>query len=220
MGQRHARRARGEHSRLWSLHFVRRVRRVWRRAGGAGQRGERASQHRARRAQLGVVLERELVQQRLAARGEADEHLAAVGLAAAAANQPLGFGAIHQLDGAVVLEVQTLGELADGRLLPGGVAADGEQELVLLGLDPGGAGGLLAEVDEAADLVAQLGERAVLVGTQVGLKRLHAEDYIVSRYICRGDGGPGRRWGQVSSSRRRCKRSSAESPPPRRWSAA
>jgi hypothetical protein len=62
----------------------------------------------------------------------------------------------------VVLEEQRFGQIADrGRIGPG-VAADGEQQLVLLGLDPGVAGDPLADLQEAPDVVADIGQGAVV----------------------------------------------------------
>lgn len=51
---------------------------------------------------------------------------------------------IHELDGAVMLNLQTFGEQPDGGVGLGRQSFDGEQRLILLRFDSGGTRGLFA----------------------------------------------------------------------------
>ena len=93
--------------------------------GGHGilhERIERAHQGRPRRPQFPSVMEREIAQERFAVWREGDEDLSPVRRSSAARDQPLTHRAANQLDRAVVLQLQPLGEAADGRALPIGQA--------------------------------------------------------------------------------------------------
>jgi len=70
--------------------------------------------------------------------------------------------AVDDLDRAVMPQLEALAEPPVGRRRARRHAAHGEQELVLLRLEAGGAGRLLAEAEEAAELVAELRQCAVL----------------------------------------------------------
>jgi hypothetical protein len=85
--------------------------------------------------------------------------------------------AVHKLDGAVMLDLEAFGKLADGR--PGviGETLYGQKELVLLWLQAVLASGFGAELKVAADLVAEFGERAVFGGGKICW-----HSYIVARY--------------------------------------
>jgi hypothetical protein len=123
--------------------------------------------------------DRELPQQRLAPVREADEDFPPVlGIVLAPREAPLG-ETVDQLDGAVMLNLQALGQLADGRPVSFGQAFDSQQKLVLLRLDPVRLGGVAAELQEAPDAISELGQRAILGGGEVGGIHKH----IVSRYI-------------------------------------
>ena len=63
---------------------------------------------------------------------------------------------------AVVLDLEALGEFADGDDSGAGKAFDGEQGLVLLRGDAGGQRGFFAEAQEAAQCVAKGGEELVI----------------------------------------------------------
>src|SRR4051812_4851033 len=67
-----------------------------------------------------------------------------------------------------MLDAEPLGDGADGRLLFERQALDGEQELMLLRLDAYAARRLLAEGEEAAELVAKRRERAVVGRGELG----------------------------------------------------
>lgn len=100
----------------------------------------------------------ELSEHALAFRGELDEHTAAVLDAAAAPDKAARFEAVEQLDGAVMAELETFGEIADGDFLVRRRALRGEHELVLLRLESGFTRGVFAEAKEEPQLVAKLGE--------------------------------------------------------------
>jgi hypothetical protein len=106
-------------------------------------------------------MEGELAQDALAARGDADQDDAAIGAAADAANQTSRFEAVEQLDEAVMLQMETLGEVADRGLAIGRSALDGEEQLVVLRLETGGASGLLAQIQEAANLIPELSQGTI-----------------------------------------------------------
>ena len=115
----------------------------------------------AHRRELGEMVQRELAEHRLSPRREFDEDLASVDECAAPPHEPPLRQAVDQLDGAVVVHLEPLGQLADRRVPAPREALHGEQELVVLGLEAGGTGRLLAESEEPADLVAELGQGPV-----------------------------------------------------------
>ncbi len=86
---------------------------------------------------------------------EMQEDDAAV-LAVGAAEEAGLFAALAELDDGVVAEAEAVGEVADGGRL--GRAGDLEEELVLLRMKAGAAGGVFTEVEEEAELVAEVGE--------------------------------------------------------------
>lgn len=80
---------------------------------------ERYGEGRPSRPQLGQVVMRQHSQQLFSARGQAHKYLTPVGFAA---------GPPDELDGAVVLDLQPLGQVADGCLLSLGQGIKGEQK--------------------------------------------------------------------------------------------
>ena len=89
------------------------------------------------------------------------------------------FQAVDQFHGAVMLDEEARRDLSNSRLHVIRQAMDCEQKLMLLGLDAVFLCGSLAEVEESADLAAELGEVAVLLTVKV-LGGPHI--YIVPRY--------------------------------------
>ena len=79
-----------------------------------------------------------------------------------AADHSEGGQAVDELDDRVVLELELPGERADGREAVRRKPLDGEQQLVLLGLEPRLAGRLLAEGEEAPEEVAEMGQVLVI----------------------------------------------------------
>jgi len=123
---------------------------------------ESAEEDGAGRAKFGAVCERELAEDFFAAGRDGEEHLAAIGGAAAALDKTFRGEAASEFDGGVVLKLEAFGENADRGALAGRETFDREHGLVLLGLEAGGTGGLFAEAEEAADFVAQIGECVVV----------------------------------------------------------
>ena len=82
---------------------------------------------------------------------------------------------IAQLDGGVVADVQPAGNFRDRRVNVFRQALQCEQQLMVLRIDAIGASRLFAEMQEAPDLVAEFGERAVIVRAQIVFG--HDRDY-------------------------------------------
>ena len=77
-------------------------------------------------------------------------------------HQPALLQTIGQSAGAMVANEEPVGQRAYGR--PVGVVgcADGQQELVLLRLQPLGVRGLFAEMEKAANLAAKISQRSII----------------------------------------------------------
>src|SRR5438552_3937867 len=93
------------------------------------------------------------------ARGHRQRDLAPVACAPRTTDEAALGRATGKLHRAVVLDRQTRGERADGRRPFGAEPADGQEELVLLRLDAGGPGRLLAEIEEPTDDEPDLRQR-------------------------------------------------------------
>ena len=72
-----------------------------------------------------------------------------------------------KVDGAVMPDLQALGDDPDRGPFMGAERLQDEEELVLLRLNVGGTGGCLAEREEATNLVTQLTESPVLSGVEI-----------------------------------------------------
>lgn len=92
-------------------------------------------------------------EKRLAAAGEGYTHAPGVLGVAASENQSGTGGSVHEADGALVCDLQPLGELGDRRRP--GEAAHEEHELVLIGRDPRGPGLRFREVKESPEGVPE-----------------------------------------------------------------
>jgi hypothetical protein len=100
--------------------------------------------------------------QNVAARGcKPDNHLPSIQLAGAACHVTAALQPIHQLSHAVMLELQTCGQFADGGPRSRWQAFDGKQQLILLRFQSQAPYLLLAEVQKAPDLAAELGQGPV-----------------------------------------------------------
>ena len=140
----------------------------------------------AHRRELGEMVQRQLAEHRLSPRREFDEDLASVDECAAPPHEPPLRQAVDQLDGAVVLHLEPLGQLADRRVPAPREALHGEQQLVLARLELRAARLLFREREEPPQLVPQLGEVLVL-----GVGEAHGRAiYIVTRYVCQSNGRP------------------------------
>jgi len=134
-------------------------------------------QSRAGRAKFIAMRKRKALEEAFAARGDAQQDFARVGVASGAFEQSLRFEAAAQFNRAMVANLQALGERANGGGQRGRQSFQGKQSLVLLGLDAGGAGGILAEIQEAADFVAESRESPVVDGAAA-----HGHAVIISYY--------------------------------------
>src|SRR5690349_19934577 len=116
------------------------------------RRAELDRQRQARgaleRSEFRAVQARELLKAGRAPGGKRHFHAALVGAARLACYQAQRFAARHQRHHAVVLRLQALGKLADGRPLAPGESPDLQHEQVLEYRDPALAGSILAEAQE------------------------------------------------------------------------
>jgi|SRR5579872_5501876 len=101
-----------------------------------------------------------------------------VSLGAFPPKKPPLFHAVHQFDGAVMLDLQPFGETADGWFLIGGKPAQCQQNHVLLGLEPNRPGGLFAVIDVTPDEKTKLGEGPVFSSA---CGAIHPGYYIAQR---------------------------------------
>ena len=108
--------------------------------------------------------EREERQEVLPPRRELHQHEPAAVVGSIPPDEAAGLDTIHELHGAVVLDLQARRQDADRRLPTLWHALQGEEHLVLLGFKARRAGGSFAEVQEAPELIAELGQRLILHG--------------------------------------------------------
>jgi hypothetical protein len=103
-----------------------------------------------------------LIHGALALFGDGQEHGAAIVLGPLALYQTPVYETGGQLDGTVVLQAQLFGDLLDGGLLVRRKSFDGQQQFVLLGLNPCALGRIAAATQKTRQLVAELGQSLVL----------------------------------------------------------
>jgi len=108
------------------------------------------------------VADREFPKDPLPLRGDADPDFTVVGGVAAADRESQPDEPVGQLDDAVVAKLELPGEGADGRGRSFREAPDGQEELVLLGLEARLPSGLLAEREEPPDQMAESSQGAVV----------------------------------------------------------
>ena len=125
----------------------------------------------------------EAVKNRLARARKGNQNFAMVGFSMGAPEEAAGAQAVDQFDGAVMPDEQARGKLADDGPRAFGQAGDGQQKLMLAGLEAVRAGLLLAEVQEPVDLEAEIRQQPE-VGLGEGFYCAHK--YIVARYIWPG----------------------------------
>ena len=114
------------------------------------------------------MVQRQLAQHSLAARRQVNQHLAVVLRAAASPCQASLLQPVKKLHGAVMLNLEPLGQVADRGWRSTGQPLHGQQQLVLLRLESRGASRLLAEMQEPPDLMTELGQSAVLADGDAG----------------------------------------------------
>jgi hypothetical protein len=138
---------------------------------------QRSQQRGASDPQFLPVVAGEFAEEFLPFGGEAQQNLTAVFTIAPAADVPALRQTIGQFDGAVVAELQPFRQNSDPRAQILRKPFDGQQELMLAWFYLRLACRLFTEVQELADLVAQLGERLII---RQG-KSDHGVDYIEAR---------------------------------------
>ena len=124
-------------------------------------------------------------------RSESEKDFAAIIVSAGAMDETSGFEAVHQFNGTVMANLHTVRQFANARADARGHAFDGEHELILAALQAGFFNYLLAEMEKAADLIAEFGQCLVVRQSEL----LHAAivscrdaatiQYIAIRYIMR-----------------------------------
>jgi hypothetical protein len=121
-------------------------------------------------------MKRKFTQDPFALGGESEQDLPAVLATAPTANVAVGGQAIDQLDGAVVLNLQPLGNFPNAG--PGilRTSFDGQHHLVLAGFQASAARCLLAEMQETTNLMTQIRQ-----GLKIGRCEsfAHVANYIV-----------------------------------------
>jgi hypothetical protein len=162
------------------------------RARQGDDRLQRSHEIRPHAAQLVPVRQGKARKQALTLRCHLDQDLAPVDVAATPCRKSPLDQAIRQLHGAVMANLQAFGERADRGPPPLGKSFDGEQELVLPGLDTGGPRLAFAEREEAADLVAKLGQSLVVdLGNHI-VKRYNAPGPAFGTSFLPSDESPSR----------------------------
>jgi hypothetical protein len=112
--------------------------------------------------ELLAVREGQAAEHGLAFRGDLDEHLPLVHLVPETAEQAERDHAVDEAHHRVVLELELPRQRPDRGEAVRGETLQGEEELVLPGPDPGGAGGVLAERQEAPDQVPEARQGVVV----------------------------------------------------------
>jgi len=103
------------------------------------------------------MLRGKFLQDLLASLCEGHDNLPPVPLTGPAMDHAVRFHAIHQFHGAVVANLQALGQIADGGTMARAVEAlDGQQQLVLLRFQTVVPRSFLAEMQKLPDVVAEL----------------------------------------------------------------
>jgi hypothetical protein len=152
---------------------------------GRLQYGQELWSHRL---QFRAMRNGELLQEFLSAESESQQHFATVLLAARTSDKTLGLKPVGQLNRAVMLNLETLGQHADRGNVVSGQAFYHQQCLMLVRLDAGSTRGVFAEVQEAADFVAEISERGIVDASLSTACLSHVDlHYIVLRYYLMED---------------------------------
>ena len=118
--------------------------------------------------------ERQFAEDGLRLRSDLDQDFALVQGVAVAADHAQRGQAVDEAHDGVMLQLQLPGQGADGRQPVGGQPLDREEQLVLLGLEALLAGRPLAEHEEAAKKVAEVGQALIIWLAHPGMLRAHA----------------------------------------------
>jgi hypothetical protein len=127
---------------------------------------------------------RELTKLFLALRREFEYHPPAIVLIGSSSHKAGQFAPFAELDGGMVSKAHHVGDVGDRNQSVVGRPGDLQQKLVLLGLEAGCSGGLLAELQESTNLVPEFGKELNLVAIGFAGLRLHHKS-IVTRYYLR-----------------------------------
>ena len=92
----------------------------------------------------------------------------------------LGFKTVGQFHGAVMVNLEALGQKSNGRELSDGKRLNRKKSLVLMRFDAGLARGGFAEIQKASNFVAEICQRKV-IALAYGRPCGHIEYYIVLR---------------------------------------
>ena len=126
----------------------------------------------------------------LALRGDLDQDFPLIEDVPVAADEAQGGQAVDEPDDRVVLELELPREGADRGEPFGRQALDRQEELVLLGLQPGAPGLPFAEGEEAADQMAEMRQALIIRLAEPFPTRWHTTaDYIALRYKVKPEGG-------------------------------
>ena len=119
-------------------------------------------QLRSCRTQFVVMMQRQFAEDLLAFRSEREQDLAAIVASPRAMDKSPSFQPVHQLHRAVVADLHAVGQFANPRAHFSRHALDRQHKLILATLQSCLLYHLLAEVEEAADLVTELRQRLVI----------------------------------------------------------
>jgi len=109
------------------------------------------------------MAEGELLQLGFAKRREVNQHLPAIRWSPRTGYQAAARQPVDQLDGAVVLDLQSFGNHSNTRRLTRrSQTSEGQQQLVLLRFQACGSRRLLAEMEKSSNLVAKFRERLIV----------------------------------------------------------
>ena len=137
-------------------------RKVFRRAApsplASDGRLKRGHESWSRRLQFSAMRKAECPQESLSAESNLQHYLAAILLAARTPDQAFGLQTVCQFNRTVMLNLQPFGQNADRCNLAGRQPLDRQQSLVLMRLDSCDARSRFAEIQEAADFVAEISE--------------------------------------------------------------
>jgi hypothetical protein len=124
---------------------------------------------------------RELLQEFLSAESKSQQNLSTVRLAARTSEKTLGLKPVHQFNCAVMLNLQTLGQHSDRGNLISGQSFYHQQCLMLVRFNSHSTRGVFAEVQKAADFVAEISKRRV-IDASLSPGSLAHDIYIISYY--------------------------------------
>ena len=123
---------------------------------------ERSKERQARRAKVSAMRKRDLAEYFFATPCKAQQDLAAIPAIPHPLQEAMRLEAVHELDGAVMLNLKAFGKQADRGAGRSRQSLNGKQRLILLRFDTRGARRLLAQILKAAHLVSKFGQGAII----------------------------------------------------------